>query len=72
MEKITNMELRDEDLMAASGGKKIIAGLDEKQIVDVASRVLEMSGISPTVKGVAENVKKPFEKDNSRDESAKA
>ena len=51
-----NTELRDEDMQVASGGKKIIAGLDEKQVVEVAERVLEMSGISPTIKKIAGNI----------------
>ena len=52
-----NTELRDDDMQIASGGMKIIAGLDEKQVVEVAERVIEMSGISPTIKKIAGNIK---------------
>ncbi|MCR5404073.1 MAG: hypothetical protein K6E91_09710 [Butyrivibrio sp.] len=60
-----NTELRDDDMMAASGGKKIIAGLDEKQVVEVAERVLEMSGVSPNIKKIAGNIKHPDNTDST-------
>lgn len=54
--KNKNVELNDDDFEAATGGRKIIAGLDEKELADVASRVLEVSGVTPAVRSMAGKV----------------
>lgn len=45
-----NMKLDDNAMEVATGGINIIAGLDEHEVVQVAAKVVELSGVPSSVK----------------------